>query len=143
VGINSQKGVPNVVDDLCGIGNFVASGVDQWLHDGWDHSCPAGHCHHRVSGPTYSGTKNIVAIWPPAGEGEVFGKESGQQVQKDFAEVYDTFSRKGLVMNHFTIKFTGRSNRCEKEKYRYTLFTLFSSSYTERHLCSLCIDTHT
>jgi hypothetical protein len=78
------------VDDLCGIGNFVASGVDHWLHDGWSHSYPAGHCHHCVSGPAYSGKKNIVAIWLLAGEGEVFGKEGGNQVQKDFAESFDT-----------------------------------------------------
>jgi len=55
--------------------NFVASGIAHWLHDGWGHSCPAGHCNHRVSGPTYSGTKNFVVIWTIAGEGEVFGKE--------------------------------------------------------------------
>jgi hypothetical protein len=55
--------------------NSVASGISHWLHDGWGHSCLTGHRHHRVSGPTYSGTKNIVAIWTVAGEGEVFGKE--------------------------------------------------------------------
>jgi len=55
--------------------NSMASGIAQWLHDGRGHSCLAGHRHHRVSGPTYSGTKNIVAIWTLAGEGEVFGKE--------------------------------------------------------------------
>jgi hypothetical protein len=67
---------------MCYSINFVASGIGEWLHDGWGHSYPAGHRHHRVSGPTYSGTKNIVAIWTLAGEGEVFGK--------------------GLAMNHFT-----------------------------------------
>ena len=55
--------------------NSVASGIAHWLHDGWGHSYPAGHRRHRVSGPTYSGTKNIVAIWTRAGEGEAFGKE--------------------------------------------------------------------
>ena len=40
--------------------NFVASGIAHWLHDGWGHSYPTGHRHHRISGPTYSGTKNIV-----------------------------------------------------------------------------------
>jgi len=62
----------------------------------------AGHCHHRVSGPTYSGTKNIIAIWTLAGEGEVFGKEGGQQVQKDFAKACYTVRRKGIATNHFT-----------------------------------------
>ncbi len=55
--------------------NSVASGVAHWLHDGWGHSYPAGHRHHRLSGPTHSGSKNIVAIWTLAGESEVFGKE--------------------------------------------------------------------
>jgi hypothetical protein len=36
--MNNQEGGSNVVDDWCGIGNFVASGVDQWLHDGRGHS---------------------------------------------------------------------------------------------------------
>jgi hypothetical protein len=55
--------------------NFVASGIAYGLHDGWGHSYPAGHRRHRVSGPTYSGTKNIIAIWTLTGEGAVFGKE--------------------------------------------------------------------
>jgi hypothetical protein len=70
-----QKGVEHALDRIGDSLNFVASGIAHWLHDGWGHSYSAGHCHHRVSGPTYSGTKNIVAIWTPAGEGEVFGKE--------------------------------------------------------------------
>ena len=63
------------MDHMCHSLNFVASGIAHWLHDGWGHSYPAGHRRHRVSGPTYSGTKNIVAIWTFAGEGKVFGKE--------------------------------------------------------------------
>jgi hypothetical protein len=63
------------LDHMCDSLNFVVVGIAHWLHDGWRHSCPADHCHHRVSGPTYSGTKDIVAIWTLAGEGEVFGKE--------------------------------------------------------------------
>ena len=63
------------MDYMCDSFNFVASGVGEWLHDGWSYSCPAGHRHHRVSDPTYSGTKRIVAIWTVAGEGEVFGEE--------------------------------------------------------------------
>jgi hyperosmotically inducible protein len=42
-----------------------------------------------------------------AGEGEVFVKEDGQQVQKDFAKACYTDRIKGLVMNYFTIKLTG------------------------------------
>jgi hypothetical protein len=138
--VNKQEGGPNVVDDLCSIGNFVASGVDQWLHDGRGHSCPVGHCHHRVSGPAYSGAKNIVAVWPLAAEGEIWGKVGGKQVQKDFTEVYDTRGRKGFVMNRFIIKLTKRSNHYEKEKYRYPQF---STSYADRHFYRLCSDKHT
>ena len=69
-----QKGVEHALDHIGDSLNFVASGIAHWLHDGWTHSYPAGHCHHRVSGPTYSGTKNIVAIWTrnPAKEGDPF-----------------------------------------------------------------------
>ena len=86
------------------------------------------------------GRKMIVAIWTLAGEGEVFGKEVVSRSRKILPKSYDTFSRKGLAINHFTIKLTERSNRYEKEKYRYPLF---SASYADHHLCGLCIDTHT
>jgi hypothetical protein len=70
-----QKGVEHALDNIGDSLSFVASGIAHWLHDGWGHSYPAGHRRHRVSGATYSGTKNIVAIWTLAGEGEVFGME--------------------------------------------------------------------
>ena len=70
--------------------DFVAFGIDQWLHNGWVHSYPAGHCRHRVSNPTSSGEKNIVAIRSLAGEDKVFVKEGGKHLQKDFAESFDT-----------------------------------------------------
>ncbi len=70
-----QKGVEHAFDHIGDSLSFVASGIAHGLHDGWGHPYPAGHCHHRVSGPAYSGTKNIVAIRTLAGEGEVFGKE--------------------------------------------------------------------
>ena len=70
-----QKGVEHALDHIGDSLNSVASGIAQWLHDGRGHSCPAGHCRHRVGGPPYSGTKNSVAIWTLAGEGEAFGKE--------------------------------------------------------------------
>src|SRR4030043_625415 len=81
-----QKGVEHALDHMCDSLNFVVVGIYWWLCGWWTHSYPAGHCHHRVSGPTYSGTKNIIAIWTLAGEGEVFGER--------------------LVINRFTIKFT-------------------------------------
>ncbi len=70
-----RKGVEHALDHICHFLNFVVVGISEWLHDGWSYSCPAGHCHHRVSDPTYSGTKVMGAIWTLAGEGEVFGKE--------------------------------------------------------------------
>jgi hypothetical protein len=49
--------------------------------------------------PSHSEMKNTVVIWTIAGEDEIFGKD-GQQVRKDFAKASDTFSRKGLAINH-------------------------------------------
>jgi hypothetical protein len=82
-----QKEVEHALDHMCDSSNSVASGVAHWLHDGWGHSYPTGHCHHRVSGSTYSGTKNIVAIWTLAGEGEVFGKEVVDRSRKILANL--------------------------------------------------------
>ena len=79
-----QKGVEHALDHIGDSLNSVASGIAHWLHDGWGHSYPAGHRRHRVSGPAYSGTKNIVAIWTLAGEGEVFGKEVVNRSRKIF-----------------------------------------------------------
>ena len=69
-----QKGVGHALDHICDSLNSVVV-VIYWSCGWWTHSYPAGHRHHRVSGPTYSGTKVMVAIWTLAGEGELFGKE--------------------------------------------------------------------
>ena len=45
----------------------------------------SGHCHYYCAGQSHSKTKNIVAIWTLAGEGEVFGKEVVSRSRKDFA----------------------------------------------------------
>ena len=74
---------------MCDSLNSVALGIAHWLHNGWGHSYPAGHRRHRVSGATYSGTKNIVAIWTLAGEGKVLGKE--------------VFSRSGRILPNLAI----------------------------------------
>ena len=47
---------------MCDSLDFVVVGIGEWLHNGRGHSYPAGHRHRRGSGPTYSGTKNIVAV---------------------------------------------------------------------------------
>ena len=49
---------------------------------GWTHSHSAGHRHCRRADPSHPGTKNILAIWTLAGEGEVFGKEVGSRSGK-------------------------------------------------------------
>ena len=69
-----QKGVEHALDHMCDSFNSVASGIGEWLHDGRGHSYPAGHRHHRGTGPGDSGTKTIVAIWTrkPAKEGSEF-----------------------------------------------------------------------
>ena len=70
------------MDHICDFLNFVVVGISEWLHNGWSHSYPAGHCHYRVSDPTYSGTKGIVAVWTLAGESEVFGEEVVNRFRK-------------------------------------------------------------
>jgi len=70
------------LDHMCDSLNFVASGIGEWLHNGRGYSCPAGHRHRRGTGPTYSGTKNIVTIWTLAGEGELFRKEMVSRSRK-------------------------------------------------------------
>jgi hypothetical protein len=82
-----QKGVEHALDHMCDSLHFVVVGISWWLYGWWTHSYPAGHCHHRVGGPPYSGTKNIVAIWNLAGEGEPFrqGVVSGsRKILPDF-----------------------------------------------------------
>ena len=75
------------MDPMCHSLNFVAAGIGQWLHVGWSHSHPPSHRHHRGTGPSYSGTKTLVAFLTLAGEGEIFGKERRWSAgQKDFIE---------------------------------------------------------
>jgi hypothetical protein len=77
-----QKGVEHALDYMCDSLRFVVVGIYRWLCGWWTHSYPAGRCHHRLSGPSYSGTKGIVAIGTLAGEGEVFGKEVVRRSRK-------------------------------------------------------------
>ena len=76
-GVYNGRRDRNALDHFCDSPDFVASGVGERLHDGRSHSCPAGHRHHRLSGPAYSGTKIIVAMRTLAGEGEACGKQVG------------------------------------------------------------------
>ena len=80
------------MDHMCDSFNFVASGVGEWLHVGRGHSYPVGHRPHRDRGPSPPGTKNIVAIWTLAGEGEVFGMEVIGRSSQISVETY-----KGIV----------------------------------------------
>ena len=49
-----QKGVDHALDHMCDSLNSVASGICQWLHDGWGHSYPAGHRHRCRTDPGHS-----------------------------------------------------------------------------------------
>jgi hypothetical protein len=79
-----QKGVEHALDYMCHSFNFVASGIGEWLYDGWGHSYPAGRCHRRGTDPGHPGTKTIVANWTLAGEDEVFGEEVVNRYRKIF-----------------------------------------------------------
>ena len=70
-----RKGVEHALDHIGDSLDFVASGIGERLHAGRIRSYPPGHRPHRGSGQTYSGQKNILAMWPLTGEGEVVGKE--------------------------------------------------------------------
>jgi hypothetical protein len=86
---------------MCHSPNFVAAGIDQWLHDGWSHSYPPGHRYRRGAGPSYSGAKTMVAVSTLAGKGEVFEKEVVSSPERLY-RIYEPFSRKGLVFNPLT-----------------------------------------
>ena len=80
------------MDPICDPINFVASGINQRLYDGWGYSYPAGRRYRRDPDPSFSGSKTIVAVWTLFGGGGVFGKEVIGRSEKDLAESYDTFS---------------------------------------------------
>jgi len=88
------------LDHICDSLNFVVAGIDDRLHDGWNHSYPAGICHRCGIGSGFSGPKTIVRIWTLVGQDEVFGKEVFSRPER-FYRIYEPFSRKGLVINQF------------------------------------------
>ena len=90
------------MDDMCHPLNFMAAGIGAWLHDWRIRSPSVGHRHRRGAGPSYSRTKTLVAVSTLAGEGEVWGKEVVSRPER-FYRIYEPFSRKGLVINPFTI----------------------------------------
>ena len=51
------------MDHICDSSNFMGAGIDDWIHDGWRHSCPAGHRHRRDIDSIYSRTKTSVNIF--------------------------------------------------------------------------------
>ena len=71
---------------MCDSLNSVASGISHWLHDGWGYSYPAGDRYRCSIDPSHSRTKTLVAVWTLAREGEVFGEEVGQKVQKNLGK---------------------------------------------------------
>ena len=52
-----QKGVEYALDHICDSPIFVVAGISKRIHDGWSHSYPAGHCHHRIRGRLIQGRK--------------------------------------------------------------------------------------
>ena len=80
------------MDHICDPINFVASGINQRLYDGWGYPYPAGRRHRRDTGPSFSGSKTIVAVWTLFGGGKVFEKEALGRSGKDLSESDDTLS---------------------------------------------------
>jgi uncharacterized protein YjbJ (UPF0337 family) len=74
------KGKDHALDPIRDSLGFVAAGIDQWLHDGWGHSRPAGHRHRRGGDSSDSGTKIIVDIWTLTGKGEALTNSSLEKV---------------------------------------------------------------
>jgi len=62
-----QKGAEHALAHIGDSLDSLVSGIAHWLYDGWGHSYPAGHCHHHVSGPSYSG-KKILQLFGPLPE---------------------------------------------------------------------------
>jgi hypothetical protein len=63
-----QEGVDHALDHMRDSLNSVVVGVGERPHGGRCHSYPAGHCHHRDTGPRHSGTK---AIGNPVSPGRI------------------------------------------------------------------------
>ena len=51
------------MDHICDSFSSVGTGIDDRLHAGWRHSCPAGHRHRRDIDSIYSRTKTSVTIF--------------------------------------------------------------------------------
>jgi len=80
------------LDHICDPINFVASGINQRLYDGWGYSYPTGRCYRRNIDPSFSGSKTIVAVWTFFGGDKVFGKEVVGRSGKNLSESDDTLS---------------------------------------------------
>ena len=51
------------MDDCCITHNSIGAGAGDRLYDGLFYSYPAGRCHHRRAGQSYSGAETVVVIW--------------------------------------------------------------------------------
>ena len=76
------------MDHICDSLNFVGAGIDDRLHDGWRHSCPAGHCHHCNIDPGYSRTKTSITVSILNGSDESFQKEVVNRPER-FYRIYE------------------------------------------------------
>ena len=70
-----QKGGEDALDHRFEFLHSLVVGIFGCRYEWWNHSDPAGRCHHRRADPHYSGTEMIGVIWTLAPEGEIFGKE--------------------------------------------------------------------
>ena len=57
-----QKGVEDALGHRFESLHSLVVGIFGWLYGWWNHSYPAGHCHHRCADPHYSGTEMIGVI---------------------------------------------------------------------------------
>ena len=53
-------GSEDALDHMCNSFDSVGLGLVDRVHDGWRHSCPGGHRHHRGADPSYSRTTNVT-----------------------------------------------------------------------------------
>ena len=57
-----QEGVEDVLGHRFESLHSLVVGIFGWLYGWWNHSYPAGRCHHRRADPSYSGTEMIGVI---------------------------------------------------------------------------------
>jgi len=70
------------LDHICDSPIFVVAGISKRIHDGWSHSYPASHRHHRIRGRLIQGRKILEELESSPKKGEVLGKEVVSRARK-------------------------------------------------------------